>query len=140
MEARVEWIEGLSFTGEAESGFSIRLGGDASAGGAEDGFRPMELIAVGIAGCTAMDVISILMKKRQQVTAFEVLIHARRADEHPKVFTQIEIEYVVRGNQVEEAAVQRAIQLSEERYCPAMAMFRQVAPLNLTYRIEPAGA
>jgi putative redox protein len=137
MLASVKWNEGLSFAGEAESGFTVRLGGDASVGGAEDGFRPMELIAVGIAGCTAMDVISILMKKRQHVMAFEVLVHARRAEDHPKVFTQIDIEYVVRGEQVEEAAVERAIQLSEERYCPAIAMFRQVAPLNLTYRIEP---
>jgi putative redox protein len=139
MVARVRWSEGLSFTGEAESGFSVKLGGDASVGGAEDGFRPMELIAVGIAGCTAMDVISILTKKRQQVSAFEVLVHTRKAQDHPKVFTEIDIEYVVTGEQIEESAVQRAIQLSEERYCPAIAMFRHVTPLNLTYRIQDGG-
>jgi putative redox protein len=140
MVARVKWSEGLSFTGEAESGFRVKLGGDPSVGGADDGFRPMELIAIGIAGCTAMDVISILTKKRQKVSAFEVLVHTRRAPDHPKVFTEIEIEYLVAGEKVEEAAVQRAIQLSEERYCPAIAMFREVAPLSLSYRIEDTGS
>jgi putative redox protein len=140
MDARVTWTEGLTFTGEAESGFSVRLGGDASVGGAEDGFRPMELIAIGIAGCTAMDVISILMKKRQQVTKFDVRVRARRAQDHPKVFTEIDIEYVVAGDHIEESAVERAIQLSEERYCPAIAMFRRIAPLTLTYRLEQASA
>lgn len=139
MEARVRWIEGLSFTGDAASGFSVKLGGDASAGGSEDGFRPMELIAIGIAGCTAMDVISILRKKRQRVTRFDVLIHARRAQDHPKVFTEINLEYILAGEHVDESAVQRAIQLSEERYCPAIAMFRKVAPLSLTYKLEEAG-
>lgn len=139
MTARVQWKNGLSFSGEAESGYIVPLGGDASVGGGEDGFRPMELIAIGIAGCTAMDVISILTKKRQSVTGFEVLVHTRRAQEHPKVFTQIDIEYVVTGDRIEETAVQRAIQLSEERYCPAIAMFRKIAPLSLTYRIETAG-
>lgn len=136
MDARVTWSKGLSFTGEAESGFRVPLGGDPSVGGADDGLRPMELIAIGIAGCTAMDVISILTKKRQHVSAFEVLLHARRAQDHPKVFTEISIEYVVSGQGIDETAVQRAIQLSEERYCPAIAMFRNVVPLSLTYRLE----
>ncbi|HLC05957.1 MAG TPA: OsmC family protein [Anaerolineales bacterium] len=139
MDARVTWSKGLSFTGEAESGFRVPLGGDPSVGGADDGLRPMELIAIGIAGCTAMDVISILQKKRQQVTAFEVVLRAGRAPDHPKIFTKLEIEYVVVGDQIEESAVQRAIQLSEERYCPAIAMFREVAPLSLSYRIQDAG-
>jgi len=136
MEVSVKWIDGLSFVAEAESGFGVTLGGDLSVGGAADGFRPMEMIAIGIAGCTAMDVISILTKKRQHVSAFEVLLHARRAQDHPKVFTEISIEYVVSGQGIDETAVQRAIQLSEERYCPAIAMFRNVVPLSLTYRLE----
>jgi putative redox protein len=136
MDARVRWNKGLSFSGEAEGGQSVRLGGEASTASDEEGFRPMEMIAIGIAGCTAMDVISILTKKRQKVTQFEVQIHTQRAQDHPKVFTEINLEYVVAGDHVEESAVQRAIQLSEERYCPAIAMFRQVAPVSFTYRIE----
>lgn len=136
MDARVKWSEGLAFSGEAEGGYTVRLGSDGSAAPDETGFSPMQLIAIGIAGCTAMDVISILSKKRQRVTRFEVVIHAKRAEDHPKVFTAIHLEYIVVGEQVEEAAVQRAIQLSEERYCPAIAMFRQVAPVGFSYRIE----
>ena len=105
MTARVQWKGGLSFTGGAESGLKVPLAGDASVGGAEDGFRPMELIAIGIAGCTAMDVISILTKKNQRVTGFEVLVHTRQAKDHPKVFAQIDIEYVVAGEQIEEGGL-----------------------------------
>ena len=136
MDVNLKWTDGLSFVAGAESGFSVNLGGDLSVGGAADGFRPMEMIAIGIAGCTAMDVISILTKKRQPVSAFEVLLHARRAQDHPKVFTEISIEYVVSGQAIDEKAVQRAIQLSEERYCPAIAMFRNAVHLSLTYRLE----
>ena len=99
-------------------------------GGANDGFRPMELIAVGLAGCTAMDVISILRKKQQDVTSFEVLVHADRSTEHPKVFTHAVIEYVVTGHNIDPAAVERAIQLSETRYCPAQAMLGKVFPIE----------
>jgi putative redox protein len=95
----------------------------------------MELIAAGLAGCTAMDVISILQKKQQAVTSFEVHVHARRAEQHPKVFTQADIEYYIIGNQVDEAAVLRAIELSATRYCPAQAMFLQVFPITLKYYI-----
>jgi len=87
MEAKVNWQGRLTFIGTADSGFSVGLGGDAAAGGDSDGFRPMEMLAIGLAGCTAMDVISILGKKRQEVTDFEVKVHAGRAQEHPKVFT-----------------------------------------------------
>lgn len=104
-------------------------------GGDEDGFRPMELIATGLAGCTAMDVISILQKKRQQITAFEVKVHAERANEHPKVFTSAVIDYIVTGINVDEVAVRRAIELSTERYCPAQAMFKGVFPMELRYSI-----
>jgi putative redox protein len=95
----------------------------------------MELIATGLAGCTAMDVISILRKKRQQITAFEVKVHSDRSSEHPKVFTRAVIEYVVTGVNVDEAAVRRAIELSTERYCPAQAMFKGVFPMQLCYSI-----
>jgi putative redox protein len=138
MEATITWDHGLSFSATADSGFRVPLGGDSAVGGEDDGFRPMELLAVGLAGCSAMDVISILEKKRQEVTGFEVRIRADRAETHPKVFTNIVIEYHVRGRNVESAAVERAIELSETRYCSAHAMLSQVVPIRHEYHITEA--
>ena len=135
MEAKVDWKGRLTFTGTADSGFSVPLGAKAAVGGDNDGFRPMELIALGLAGCTAMDVMSILRKKRQDVTDFEVQVHVERAQEHPKVFTEAEIEYFITGHGVDETAVLRAIGLSANRYCPAQAMFNQVLTIELKYHI-----
>jgi putative redox protein len=131
MEAKVIWKNRMTFSGSSESGFTVPLGAAPEVGGDDDGFRPMELLAIGLAGCTAMDVISILQKKKQEVTAFEVQVHAERASEHPRVFTQITIEYVISGAAVERAAVERAVQLSSEKYCPAQAMFAKILPLEL---------
>ncbi|MCS7040716.1 MAG: OsmC family protein [Caldilineales bacterium] len=141
MEARVIWDHGLSFSGTADSGFTLPLGAARAVGGEDDGFRPLELIAIGLAGCTAMDVISILLKKRQQVTGFEVRVQAERANDHPRVFTDIAIEYIVRGRGIDPAAVERAIELSETKYCSAHAMLAKAVPIHHTYRIieeEPA--
>ena len=135
MEAKVDWKGRLTFTGTADSGFSVPLGAKAAVGGDDDGFRPMELIALGLAGCTAMDVMSILRKKRQDVTDFEVQVHVERAQEHPKVFTEAEIEYFITGHGVDESAVLRAIELSSNRYCPAQAMFNRVMTIELKYHI-----
>lgn len=135
LNAKVTWQERLSFTGSADTGFSVPLGAESSVGGDEDGFRPMELIATGLAGCTAMDVVSILRKKRQQITGFAVEVNGVRATEHPRVFTEAEIEYHITGQAVDEAAVRRAIELSATRYCPAQAMFSKVFPIRLVYHI-----
>lgn len=135
MDAKVEWRGGLSFTGTAETGFSVPLGASPSVGGENDGFRPMELLAIGLAGCTAMDVMSILLKKREQVTDFEVAVNTERADRHPKVFTRALIEFFVTGINVSEDSVLRAIELSAEIYCPAQAMFKQLMPVEIKYTI-----
>ncbi|MBI4759619.1 MAG: OsmC family protein [Chloroflexota bacterium] len=135
MKATVVWKENLAFAGETNSGFPIPLDADPEVGGTNSGPRPMELIALGLAGCTAMDVISILRKKRQDVKRFEVRVDAERASEHPKVFTHAVITYVVSGKGVEEAAVLRAIELSATRYCPAQAMLGSVVPMDLRYEI-----
>jgi len=135
MDVKVIWQQGLTFTGTADSGFSVPLGADPGVGGADDGFRPLELMAVSLAGCTAMDVISILKKKRQDVTAFEVRVHAKRAQTHPRVFTQIKVEYLVTGHHVGPAAVERAMELSKTTYCPAQAMLARVAEIELSYQI-----
>ena len=135
MEAKVLWQQGLRFTGTAESGFEVPLGADVEAGGANDGFRPLELMAISLAGCTAMDLISILKKKQQDVSAFEVKVHSDRAEEHPKVFTHTLVTYLITGHRLDEAAVRRAIELSATKYCPAQAMLGKVVPMELCYEI-----
>jgi len=125
----------MLFEGVGGSGFVQKLDTDASVGGDDSGARPMEFIALGLAGCTAMDVISILQKKKQPVSDFKVQLHAERADEHPKVFTEAVIEYLVTGSDVDEAALLRAIELSAEKYCPAQAMLSKAFPIRMTYKI-----
>lgn len=139
MNASVEWQRKLTFTGTADSGFTVTLGADPKVGGDDDGFRPMELIGIGLAGCTAMDVMSILQKKRQQVTDFQVAVDAKRAEDHPRVFTHITINYQITGHKIDEGAVIRAIKLSAERYCPAQGMFAQIVPIDLEYKVYEAG-
>ncbi len=138
MDASVTWKQRLTFTATADSGFTLPLGAETGVGGDDDGFRPIELMAVSLAGCTAMDVISLLQKKRQDVTAFEVRVHAERASEHPKVITHAVIEYDVSGHNVDEAAVLRALELSAVKYCPAQAMLGHVFPIELKYRLFEA--
>jgi putative redox protein len=133
--AKVTWKEGLSFEGKAGSGYSIPLGVKSEADDEKYGFGPMELLATGLAGCTAMDVISILEKKRQKISEFEVRVNAERAEKHPKVFTKAVLEYIVTGHEVDESAVVRAIELSATRYCPAQAMFQKIFPIELEYEI-----
>jgi putative redox protein len=130
MEAKVTWKGRMSFDGTAGSGFTLPLGTRKDQGGDEDGFRPIELLLVGLAGCTAMDVISILEKKRQEVTAFEVRVDGERAEDHPKIFTHIVIEYVLTGRNIDSAAVDRAIELSATKYCSAQAMLSKAASIE----------
>lgn len=130
MDAKVIWKEKMSFEGTADSGFKVTLGTIPEVGGDNDGFRPMELLAIGLAGCTAMDVISILNKKKQDVHDFEVRVHADRAEEHPRVFTHLTIEYIVSGKDLDRAAVERAVELSETKYCSAQAMFKKIVPID----------
>jgi putative redox protein len=138
MGPKVIWKGGMSFTGTAMTGFEVDLGADPVVGGANDGFRPMELLGVGLAGCTAMDVISILQKKRQDITAFEVRVHSQTAEEHPRVWTWLQIEYLITGHNVDPKAVERAIQLSSEKYCPAQNMINKAVNIDTTYKIFEA--
>jgi len=141
MDAKVTWHGRMTFTGSSDSGFEVPLGTDPGVGGDNDGFRPMELMALSLAGCTAMDVISILKKKRQKVTRYDVRVHTERADQHPKVFTAATLEYHLTGKSLDEKAVVRAIELSARRYCPAQGMLAQIMPITLKYFIyEDQGA
>ncbi len=131
MDADVVWKSGLHFDGTGRSsGFSVALASSPATGNAPEGLQPLELLLMGLGGCTGMDVISILEKKKQKVGGFQVRVHGDRAEEHPKVFTRIVVEYVVTGQGVERAAVERAVELSETRYCPAMAMLRKAVPIE----------
>ncbi len=138
-EGAVVWRGGLQFEGIAPSGQRLILDSAPEAGGTGAGLRPVELVLLALAGCTAMDVISILRKKRQEVTGFEVRVRGERAQEHPRVYTHITLEYIVRGRNISPEAVARAITLSEEKYCSVHAMLRPSVPIECGFRIEEDG-
>jgi putative redox protein len=138
MKATVNWQQNMTFIGTPDSGFPVKMDADVSVGGNNDGVRPMEMLALGLAGCMAMDVISILRKKRQPVTQFEVKVNAPRSKEYPQVFTNALITYIVTGTDVSEDAVLRSIELAATKYCPAQIMFNQVFPIELQYEIYEA--
>ena len=135
MKVTINWQQNMTFIGTANSGFPIKMDADESVGGNGDGARPMELLGLGLAGCAAMDVISILRKKRQHITQFEVKMDAPRSKEYPQVFTSALITYVITGQGVSEEAVLRSIELAATKYCPAEFMFAQVFPIDLHYEI-----
>jgi putative redox protein len=135
MKVAVQWKEHMTFIGTPDSGFTVQMDADSSFGGTENGVRPMEMVALGLAGCTAMDVLSIMQKKRQQVTQFEVRVNAPRSAEHPKVFTRALITYVVTGKNVDESALLRSIELAATKYCPAQLMLAQAFPMEFHYEI-----
>ena len=136
-EAKVTWIgPGLRLVGEASSGPAIVIdhalpGEDRQ----ETGPRPMELLLIGLAGCTAMDVVSILQRMRQPLDGLEVHASAERAPDHPKVYTRIHLEFVIKGKGIKESAVERAINLSQTTYCSASAMLSKTAEITTSYRI-----
>jgi putative redox protein len=135
MKASVKWNENLAFTGMAKSGIPINMDADEAAGGNSTGVRPMEMIAMGLAGCTAMDVLSILQKKRQKISNFDVFMDAPRSPEYPKVFTSAMITFMITGTAVEKAAVLRSIELSITKYCPAFAMLVKSFPIQVCYEV-----
>jgi len=142
MKVSVAWKENMTFVGTPDSGFPVQMDADSYFGGTNQGIRPMEMVALGLASCTGMDVLSILRKKRQQVTQFEVRVNAPRATEPPHVFTRAQILYMVVGKNVEERALLRSIELSMTKYCPVQVMLSQAFPMELHYEIyeeEPDG-
>lgn len=134
LTAKVVLQDGLRFIGSAESGYAVYLDASPEAGGGT-GMLPMELILIGLAGCSAMDVIAILRKKQQPVQGLEVRARGHRRDEHPTAFTAIELEYIVRGSAVDPRAVARAIELSKGRYCPVWAMLGESVLITSAFRV-----
>jgi len=135
MKASVSWIENVAFSGKSETGHELIMDGPDSHGGQNKGMRPMELLLLGMGGCTSFDVISMLKKGRQQVSDCVVEITAERADTEPKVFTAIHAHFVVSGKDLSEKRVARAIELSAEKYCSASIMLAKTAKITHDYEI-----
>lgn len=130
MKARAKWVEGMAFMGEAGSGHSVIMDGAPEYGGRNIGIRPMEMLLIGLAGCTGFDVVQILKKGREAVTGCEVEVEAERASEDPKVFTKIHIAYRVSGRGLSQAKAERAVTLSKEKYCSASIMLGATAEMS----------
>ena len=128
-------LDGMVFRGTAGSGHELLMDSAPASGGENRGFRPMELLAIGLAGCTGMDVISILRKMRQEVTNYEVKVSGDRRDEHPRIFTGITVTHVVTGRSLNPQNVARAVELSATRYCPASATISKATPIKHEYVI-----
>jgi putative redox protein len=138
MKARVKLVEGITFVAESGSGHAIVMDASPDVGGRDLGARPMELVLMGAGGCSAIDVVHILRKARQDMVDCVVELEAERAAEDPKVFTRIHMHYIVTGRSLNPAQVERAIKLSKEKYCSATIMLAKTAEVTSDYEIREA--
>lgn len=138
MKARVKWLDNMSFVGESGSGHSVVMDGPPELGGRNLGVRPMEMLLLGLGGCASFDVVLILQKSKQQVTDCEVEIEAERADKEPKVFTRIHLHFIVKGHDLSDEKVERAIRLSAEKYCSASIMLGKTAEVSHDFELRAA--
>ena len=128
--AKVTWVDGALFVAEAGSGHTFTMDGSPDVGGRNLAARPMEVLLMGLGGCTAIDVVSMLKKQRQDVLAVEVSLVGERATEHPMVYSEVKVVYTVRGRKLSRSLVERAVSLSDEKYCSATAMFKKTAKVT----------
>lgn len=135
MKARVKWVEDVMFLGESGTGHTIVMDGPEDMGGHGTGMRPMELLLLGLGGCTSFDMVQILKKARQDIRDCVVEIDSERSEDVPKVFTKIHVHYKVTGKDIKEAQVKRAVELSTEKYCSASLMLGKTAELTHDYEI-----
>ena len=135
-ELRIDWAGEMGFTAQTASGHTLQLDAMVDNGGQNAGPQPLELLLVALAGCSAMDVLAILKKKRQPVEGFSICVRHERASDYPRVYTAIQLEYVIRGAGVQREAVERAIELTEIKYCPAHAMLAPTVTITHSYAIE----
>lgn len=140
MKARIKWVEAASFLAESGSGHAVLMDGPPEEGGRNLGVRPMEMLLMGMGGCTAFDVMMILRRGRHTVTDCVVELSAERAESAPKVFTRIHAHFIVTGNDLKESAVERAVQLSAEKYCSASLMLGKSAQISHDFEIRSADA
>ncbi len=138
METTVRWLAPMEFIAETGSGHALVLDGAEEFGGRNLGPRPMEMLLAGLGGCTNFDVMLMLKKSRQNITACDVKVTAERADNEPKVFTKIHVHFTVSGHEVDEKKVKRAIDLSAEKYCSASIMLGATAKITHDFEIKPA--
>ena len=136
-QAEIKWIDGLRFVGTGYTNHAVVIDGPSDSGGNDSALRPGEMVLMALAACTGIDVVSLLKKMRVQFDSFEIGITAETAEEHPKYFKKINVEYRVRGQGIPEAKLQRAIDLSRETYCSVSAQLRPGAELNYSYKILP---
>lgn len=136
MQARIKWVEGATFIGEAGSGHAVVMDGPPDHGGRNLGVRPMEMLLLGMGGCSAFDVVMILKKSRQPVTDCVVELEAERADSEPKVFTRIHAHFIVTGGGLAEKKVENAVRLSAEKYCSASIMLGKMARITHDFEIR----
>jgi putative redox protein len=135
MKARVLWVENAKFLAESGSGHAVVMDGPPELGGKNLGVRPMEMVLMGMGGCTAFDIVLILKKGRHAVEGCELELEAERAETDPKVFTKIHIKYRVKGKGLTDAAVKRAVDLSAEKYCSASIMLGKTAEITHSFEI-----
>ena len=140
MKTRIKWVEAMTFVGESGSGHSVVMDGAAEMGGRDLGIRPMEMLLLGMGGCTAFDVVLILKKARQQVSDCVLELEAVRADMDPKVFTRIHVHFIVTGHLLSDKQVARAVELSAEKYCSASIMLGKTATITHDYEIVDANS
>jgi putative redox protein len=133
--ATVLYTQGLQFVGEASSGHAIVMDGDPEVGGNNTGLRPMELLLVGLGGCAGMDIVSILRKKKQELTGLEINVRGQKAANYPKKYNDIDMEFIIKGRNISEDAVKRAIDLSMNKYCSVKATLEGAAKISFAYRI-----
>jgi len=133
--AYVKQIKGLTFTGKTDSNNWVMMDGPENFGGSNAAIRPKELMLLALGGCTGSDVTAILQKKRVQISNFEMNLEAEMTEEHPKVFTKINVEYVFYGKDIKESDVERAIELSMTKYCGVTAMYQKAMEITHTYKI-----
>lgn len=135
MEAKIKYVAGMQFVGEASSGHAIVMDGDPKFGGRNTALRPTELLLISLGGCSGMDVISILKKKQQDVRGLEINVNGQKAETYPQKFTDISLEFVITGKNVSGEAVKRAVDLSMEKYCSVKATLEGSAKITFSYRI-----
>lgn len=135
-EARVIWTEGLQFVGAADSNHAMVMDAYPEVGGSNSGVHPGELLLISLAGCTGMDVVSILNKMRVKFDTFNIKVRAESAAEHPRVYTRIELTYVISGKDIPAEKLDRAIELSQSKYCSVGAMLGKTAKISYHYEIK----
>ena len=135
MKCRIKWLDHMSFVGESGSGHSVVMDSAPDAGGRNLGVRPMEMLLLGLGGCTAFDVVSILHKSRQQLVDCEVELEAERAEEIPKVFTKIHVHFIVSGKDMDASKVAKAVALSADKYCSASRMLEKTTTITHDFEI-----